>query len=178
MPARTGPRTGDALLQAVNDAMVAMHKRYYHRAPITAKTQLMGDELRACVMGAVYTDARSSSSSSTPPIRTRRSGLRVGRSRFLAGPARAPAPCRGRPVVARDTRLGGVDVPAHAFDVAALRRSVGQRDRGSLLMIGHRARSSDRGTPGATLSLGLAGPGSETRDGPRLVLHDRKAAHG
>jgi uncharacterized protein YbcI len=56
MPAPTGPLTGDALLQAVNDAMVAMHKRYYHRAPITAKTQLMGNEVLACVMGGVYTD--------------------------------------------------------------------------------------------------------------------------
>ena len=56
MPAPTGPLTGDALLQAVNDAMVAMHKRYYHRAPITTKTQLMGNEVLACVMGGVYTD--------------------------------------------------------------------------------------------------------------------------
>ena len=56
MPAPTGPLTGDALLTAVTDAMVAMHKRYHHRAPVTAKTMLMGDELLACVMGGVYTD--------------------------------------------------------------------------------------------------------------------------
>ena len=56
MPAATGPLTGDALLDALNDGMVAMHTRYYHRAPITAKTQLMGNEVLACVMGGVYTD--------------------------------------------------------------------------------------------------------------------------
>ena len=50
------PLTGDALLQAVNDAMIALHERYYHRAPGTAKTQMLGDELHACVMGGVYTD--------------------------------------------------------------------------------------------------------------------------
>jgi len=56
MPAPTEPLTGDALLKAVNDAMIAMHERYHHRAPVTARTQLMGDELLACVMGGVYTD--------------------------------------------------------------------------------------------------------------------------
>ena len=53
-PAR--PLTGDALLAAVTDAMVALHERYHHRAPVTAKTQLMGDDLLACVLGGVYTD--------------------------------------------------------------------------------------------------------------------------
>jgi uncharacterized protein YbcI len=50
------PLTGDALLVAVNDAMIALHQRYYHRAPGSARTQLLGDELLACVMGGVYTD--------------------------------------------------------------------------------------------------------------------------
>ena len=36
--------------------MVALHERYYHRAPATAKTQLLGDDLLACVLGGVYTD--------------------------------------------------------------------------------------------------------------------------
>ena len=56
MPAPTSALTGDELLQAVNDSMIAAHKRYHHRAPVTAKTQLIGDELLACVMGGVYTD--------------------------------------------------------------------------------------------------------------------------
>jgi uncharacterized protein YbcI len=50
------PLTGDALLEAVNDAMIALHRRYYHRAPGSSRTQLLGDEILACVMGGVYTD--------------------------------------------------------------------------------------------------------------------------
>jgi uncharacterized protein YbcI len=50
------PLTGDALLIAVTDAMVAFHKRYYHRAPVTAKTLLLGDEVLVCVLVGVYTD--------------------------------------------------------------------------------------------------------------------------
>jgi uncharacterized protein YbcI len=56
MPALMTPLTGDALLVAVTDSMVAMHKRYYHRAPVTAKTQLLGNDLLACVLGGIYTD--------------------------------------------------------------------------------------------------------------------------
>jgi uncharacterized protein YbcI len=56
MPAPYTPLTGDALLAAVTDSMVAMHERYYHRAPVTAKTQLLSDDLLACVLGGIYTD--------------------------------------------------------------------------------------------------------------------------
>jgi uncharacterized protein YbcI len=56
MPATTAPLTGDALLVAVTDAMIALHKRYHHRAPVSAKTMLLGDDLLACVLGGVYTD--------------------------------------------------------------------------------------------------------------------------
>jgi uncharacterized protein YbcI len=56
MAAPTPPLTGDDLLEAITDSMVALHQRYHHRAPVTAKSQLMGDELLACVMGGVYTD--------------------------------------------------------------------------------------------------------------------------
>ena len=56
MSAPTAPLTGDALLVAVTDAMVTLHERYHHRAPVTAKTLLMGDDLLACVLGGVYTD--------------------------------------------------------------------------------------------------------------------------
>jgi uncharacterized protein YbcI len=51
-----GPLSGEALLAAVTDAMVALHRRYYDRVPATAKTQLLGDDLLACVMGGIYTD--------------------------------------------------------------------------------------------------------------------------
>src|ERR1700729_750532 len=50
------PLVGDPLLVAVTEAMVALHERYYHRAPVTARTLLLGDELLVCVLGGVYTD--------------------------------------------------------------------------------------------------------------------------
>ena len=56
MSAHKTPLTGDALLVAVTDAMVALHERYHHRAPVTAKTLLLGGDLLACVLGGVYTD--------------------------------------------------------------------------------------------------------------------------
>jgi hypothetical protein len=56
MPAPPLPLTGDALLAAVTKAMVACHERYHHRAPVTAKTLLLGGELLVCVLGGVYTD--------------------------------------------------------------------------------------------------------------------------
>ena len=56
MPAPDPPLTGDALLGAVTDSMVALHEQYHHRKPATARTRLMGGDLLACVMGGVYTD--------------------------------------------------------------------------------------------------------------------------
>ena len=56
MPAPNAPLTGDELLAAVTDAMVAFHERYHHRKPVTAKTLLLGGELLVCVLGGVYTD--------------------------------------------------------------------------------------------------------------------------
>jgi uncharacterized protein YbcI len=50
------PLAGEPLLSAVTDAMIALHQRYHHRAPVTAKTLMLGDDLLACVMGGVYTD--------------------------------------------------------------------------------------------------------------------------
>ncbi len=50
------PLEGDALLAAMSDAMVALHKRYYGRAPDNARTRMMGTDLLACVLGGVYTD--------------------------------------------------------------------------------------------------------------------------
>jgi uncharacterized protein YbcI len=50
------PLSGEELLSAVTASMVALHERYYHRTPVTAKTQMLGDDLLACVLGGVYTD--------------------------------------------------------------------------------------------------------------------------
>jgi uncharacterized protein YbcI len=56
VPTPTPPLHGDELLAAVTEAMVALHERYHHRAPVTAKTQLLDDDLLAVVMGGVYTE--------------------------------------------------------------------------------------------------------------------------
>jgi uncharacterized protein YbcI len=56
MSAATPPLHGDELLAAVTESMVSFHERYHHRAPVSAKTQMLGDDLLACVMGGVYTD--------------------------------------------------------------------------------------------------------------------------
>ncbi len=50
------PLTGEELLSAVTEAMVVLHRRYYHRSPVTAKTQMLGTDLLACVLGGVYTE--------------------------------------------------------------------------------------------------------------------------
>ncbi len=47
---------GDELLAAVTDAMVTFHERHHGRKPGSAKSQLMGDDLLACVLGGVYTE--------------------------------------------------------------------------------------------------------------------------
>ena len=56
MPAPSTPLTGDPLLEAVTAAMVELHERYHHRAPVTAKSMMLGGDLLACVLGGVYTD--------------------------------------------------------------------------------------------------------------------------
>lgn len=56
MSAPTVALTGDELLVAVTDSMVAFHRHYHHRAPVTARSQMLGGELLACVLGGVYTD--------------------------------------------------------------------------------------------------------------------------
>lgn len=56
MSAPSDPLTGDELLAAVTETMVAFHERYYHRPPATARTSLLDGELLVCVLGGVYTD--------------------------------------------------------------------------------------------------------------------------
>jgi uncharacterized protein YbcI len=50
------PLVGDELLTAVTGEMVALHERYHHRVPASAKTQLLEGDLIAVVMGGVYSD--------------------------------------------------------------------------------------------------------------------------
>jgi uncharacterized protein YbcI len=47
---------GEEMLDAVNDAMVAIHLRYHGRQPGTARTLMLGDDMLACLLGEVYTD--------------------------------------------------------------------------------------------------------------------------
>ncbi len=56
MPVPDPPLSGEFLLLAVTSEMVALHQRYYHREPVTAKSLMLGDDLLACVMSGVYTD--------------------------------------------------------------------------------------------------------------------------
>lgn len=56
MPAPSDALSGEELLDAVTEAMVGFHQRYYHRVPVTAKTLMLGGDLLACVLGGVYTD--------------------------------------------------------------------------------------------------------------------------
>jgi uncharacterized protein YbcI len=56
MMAAAPPVKGEDMLDAVTKAMVALHERYHHRAPVTAKTRMLGDDLLVCVLGGVYTD--------------------------------------------------------------------------------------------------------------------------
>jgi uncharacterized protein YbcI len=55
MPAEL-PLSGNELLEAVTESMVALHERYHHRRPVTAKTRMLGDDLLVCVLSGVYTD--------------------------------------------------------------------------------------------------------------------------
>ncbi len=56
MPVPRRHLSGDELLFAVTEAMVVLHQRYYHRTPVSAKTQMLGGDLLACVLGGIYTD--------------------------------------------------------------------------------------------------------------------------
>lgn len=56
MSVPTAPLHGEELLSAVTEEMVALHERYHHRSPASAKTQLLEGDLLAVVMGGVYTD--------------------------------------------------------------------------------------------------------------------------
>jgi uncharacterized protein YbcI len=47
---------GDDSLEAVTQAMVTIHERYFGRRPGSARTQMMGDDMLACMLGDIYTD--------------------------------------------------------------------------------------------------------------------------
>jgi len=87
MPAPITPPTGDELLAAITDAMVALHKRYHHREPVTAKTMLLGGDLIACVLGGVYTTVEQTmiELQRSPIVQETRSAFQVAmQQRFIA----------------------------------------------------------------------------------------------
>ena len=43
-------------LDAVSEAMGALHERYHGRRPVTIRTQMMDEDMLACLLGDVYTD--------------------------------------------------------------------------------------------------------------------------
>jgi uncharacterized protein YbcI len=51
-----GQAPDDDTLQAVNTAMIALHLRHHGREPLRAHTQMLGDDLLACLLGDVYTN--------------------------------------------------------------------------------------------------------------------------
>ncbi|MHB1536893.1 MAG: Na-translocating system protein MpsC family protein [Solirubrobacteraceae bacterium] len=56
MSTADSPLSGEQLLAAVTETMVAFHERYYHRKPVSARTQMLGEDLLACVLGGIYTE--------------------------------------------------------------------------------------------------------------------------
>ena len=46
----------EAQLEAVTEALVKLHERYHGRRPGSARTQLMGDDMIACLLGDIYTN--------------------------------------------------------------------------------------------------------------------------
>jgi uncharacterized protein YbcI len=56
MSARNDVLTGDELLIALSDAMVAFHERYFDRGAVASKALLLGEELLVCVLADVYSD--------------------------------------------------------------------------------------------------------------------------
>ena len=74
-----GPLQGPSLLDAVSDAMAALHVRHYQRPPGTIKSQMMGDDLLACVLGGVYTDVEKTliELERDPIVRDNRSAFQI-----------------------------------------------------------------------------------------------------
>lgn len=82
-----GPLEGDALLDAVTEAMSALHQRYYHRAPGTTTSRMMGPDLLACVLGGVYTDVEQTliEIERGPAVENNRNAFQIAmQDRFIA----------------------------------------------------------------------------------------------
>jgi uncharacterized protein YbcI len=78
-----GPLQGQTLLDAVAEALAALHQRHYKRPPGTSRAQLMGDDLLACVLGGVYTDVEKTliEIERDPIVRDNRSAFQIAMER-------------------------------------------------------------------------------------------------
>jgi uncharacterized protein YbcI len=54
--AENGVPIGDDVLEAVTEAMVALHERYHGRRPHSARTRMMATTCSRALLGEVYTD--------------------------------------------------------------------------------------------------------------------------
>jgi uncharacterized protein YbcI len=80
------PLEGRALLEAVTDALVALHQRYHQRTPVTAKARRMGEDLMVCVLGGVYTEVEKTliELERAPVVQENRSAFQTAtRARFI-----------------------------------------------------------------------------------------------
>ena len=50
------PPIGEDKLEAVTESMVKLHEHYYGRKPGSALSQMMGDDMLACMFGHPYTN--------------------------------------------------------------------------------------------------------------------------
>ena len=51
-----GGSLGTTQLDALSEGIGALHERYHGRRPVTIRSQMMGDDMLACLLGDVYTD--------------------------------------------------------------------------------------------------------------------------
>ena len=123
------PLSGEDLLQAVTDAMVALHERYHHRKPVTAKTLMLGDDLLACVLGGVYTDVEKTmiELQRTTIVQETRNAFQNAMQQKFIDAGRAPiGPRRARVRLQSSRRPGHRDRDLHAHAVSfGRRRGVG-----------------------------------------------------
>ena len=88
----------DATLAEVTRELVALHEQYHGREPATARVQMMGDDLLACILGDVYSDVEKTlidARDARTVYETRSRFQAVMKNRFIAIVERV---C-GRPVV-------------------------------------------------------------------------------
>lgn len=118
MSASEPPLQGDELFVAVTEAMVALHRRYHHRKPVTAKTQMLGDDLLACVLGGVYTDVEKTmiELERAPTVRDTRNAFQTAmRQKFIEAVERLSG--RGVTTFISDSHVGP-DIEIELFMLA------------------------------------------------------------